>query len=110
MYRSQKLALRYFAAAITLFGVMTAAGLLSALYYLELILNPAGANTPTVKRSPDSKSGVEIIFSHTGNAGPVIKDDDAFAGLLLIEFLVRVSNLLEPPPMAVQVIDRKPVA
>jgi len=35
MYRSQKLALRYFAAAITLFGVMTAAGLLSALYYLE---------------------------------------------------------------------------
>jgi len=35
MYRSQKLALRYFAAAITLFGVMTAAGLLSALYYVD---------------------------------------------------------------------------
>ncbi len=35
MYRSQKLALRYFTAAIALFGVMTAAGLLSALYYLE---------------------------------------------------------------------------
>jgi nitric oxide reductase subunit B len=35
MYRSQKLALRYLAAAITLFGVMTVAGLLSALYYVE---------------------------------------------------------------------------
>jgi len=35
MYRSQKLALRYFTAAIILFGVMTAAGLLSALYYLQ---------------------------------------------------------------------------
>ena len=35
MYRSQKLALRYFAAAVTLFGVMTLAGLLSALYYLH---------------------------------------------------------------------------
>jgi nitric oxide reductase subunit B len=35
MYRSQKLALRYLVAAITLFGVMTAAGLLSALYYLD---------------------------------------------------------------------------
>jgi nitric oxide reductase subunit B len=35
MYRSQKLALRYFAAAIALFGVMTAAGLLSALYYFD---------------------------------------------------------------------------
>ncbi len=35
MYRSQKLALRYFVAAITLFGVMTAAGLLSALYYID---------------------------------------------------------------------------
>lgn len=34
MYRSQKLALKYFAAAITLFGVMTLAGLLSALYYV----------------------------------------------------------------------------
>lgn len=35
MYRSQKLALRYFIAAIALFGVMTAAGLLSALYYVD---------------------------------------------------------------------------
>ncbi|MBS0366698.1 MAG: cbb3-type cytochrome c oxidase subunit I [Proteobacteria bacterium] len=35
MYRSQKLALRYFIAAITLFGVMIAAGLLSALYYID---------------------------------------------------------------------------
>ena len=35
MYRSQRLALRYFAAAVTLFGVMTAAGLLSALYYVH---------------------------------------------------------------------------
>ena len=35
MYRSQKLALRYFTAAIVLFGVMVIAGLLSALYYLQ---------------------------------------------------------------------------
>jgi len=35
MYRSQKLAVRYFVAAVTLFGVMTIAGLLSALYYLH---------------------------------------------------------------------------
>ena len=35
MYRSQKLALRYFIAAIALFGVMTAAGLLSAIYYVD---------------------------------------------------------------------------
>jgi nitric oxide reductase subunit B len=35
MYRSQRLALRYFVAAIALFGVMTAAGLLSALYYID---------------------------------------------------------------------------
>ncbi|MEO8223594.1 MAG: cbb3-type cytochrome c oxidase subunit I, partial [Gammaproteobacteria bacterium] len=35
MYRSQKLALRYLTAALLLFGVMTAAGLLSALYYVE---------------------------------------------------------------------------
>jgi len=38
MYRSQKLALRYFAAAIALFGVMTAAGLLSAYYYIDASL------------------------------------------------------------------------
>ncbi len=35
MYRSQRLALRYFAAAIALFGVMVAAGLLSATYYVH---------------------------------------------------------------------------
>jgi nitric oxide reductase subunit B len=35
MYRSQRLGLRYFVAALTLFGVMTAAGLLSAVYYVE---------------------------------------------------------------------------
>ncbi|MBU6420561.1 MAG: cbb3-type cytochrome c oxidase subunit I [Gammaproteobacteria bacterium] len=34
MYRSQKLALHYFAAAVIFFGVMTLFGLLSALYYL----------------------------------------------------------------------------
>ncbi len=34
MYRSQRLALRYFAAAIGLFGVMVVAGLLSATYYV----------------------------------------------------------------------------
>ncbi len=35
MYRSQKLAVRYFVAAVALFGVMIIAGLLSALYYLH---------------------------------------------------------------------------
>jgi len=35
MYRSQRLALRYFTAAIALFGVMVVAGLLSAVYYLQ---------------------------------------------------------------------------
>ena len=35
MYRSQHLALKYFAAAITLFGVMTLAGLMSAYYYIN---------------------------------------------------------------------------
>lgn len=35
MYRSQKLALRYLAAALFLFGVMTIAGLVSALFYVE---------------------------------------------------------------------------
>ncbi|MDE2149906.1 MAG: cbb3-type cytochrome c oxidase subunit I [Gammaproteobacteria bacterium] len=34
MYRSQKLALRYFTAAALLFGVMVIAGLLSAIYYV----------------------------------------------------------------------------
>ena len=34
MYRSQKLSLRYYTAAVTLFGVMILFGLLSALYYL----------------------------------------------------------------------------
>src|SRR6516164_5594852 len=35
MYRSQRLALRYFTAVIVLFGVMTAVGLLSAIYYIQ---------------------------------------------------------------------------
>src|SRR5262245_54931445 len=35
MYRSQTLALKYFSAAITLFGVMTLFGLISAYYYLN---------------------------------------------------------------------------
>jgi nitric oxide reductase subunit B len=34
-YRSQSLALKYFAAAIVLFGVMTAAGLLASVYYIR---------------------------------------------------------------------------
>jgi len=35
MFRSQSLALKYFAAAIALFGVMTLAGLMSAYYYIN---------------------------------------------------------------------------
>jgi nitric oxide reductase subunit B len=35
MYRSQQLALKYFTAAIVLFGVMTLAGLMSAYYYVN---------------------------------------------------------------------------
>lgn len=35
MYRSQKLAVKYLAAAIILFGVMTLAGLMSAYYYIN---------------------------------------------------------------------------
>jgi len=35
MYRAQTLALKYFAAAITFFGVMTITGLLSSYYYLD---------------------------------------------------------------------------
>lgn len=35
MYRSQQLAIKYLTAAITLFGVMTLAGLLSAYYYIN---------------------------------------------------------------------------
>ena len=35
IYHSQTLALRYFAAAITFFGVMTITGLLSSYYYLN---------------------------------------------------------------------------
>jgi nitric oxide reductase subunit B len=35
MYRSQTLALKYFAAAISFFGVMTITGLLSSYYYLN---------------------------------------------------------------------------
>ena len=35
MYRSQKLAVKYLAAAIILFGIMTLAGLMSAYYYIN---------------------------------------------------------------------------
>ncbi len=35
MYRSQRLALKYFAAAVTLFGIMIIAGLMSAYYYIN---------------------------------------------------------------------------
>ena len=35
MYRSQQLALKYFTAAIALFGVMTLSGLMSAYYYIN---------------------------------------------------------------------------
>jgi len=35
MYRSQQLALKYFAAAIVLFGIMTVAGILSSIYYVR---------------------------------------------------------------------------
>src|SRR5271166_1076537 len=35
MYRSQNLALKYFTAAITLFGVVTLSGLISACYYIN---------------------------------------------------------------------------
>ncbi len=35
MFRSQRLALKYFAAAIALFGVITLAGLMSAYYYIN---------------------------------------------------------------------------
>ena len=35
MYRSQTLALKYFSAAMTLFGSMTISGLISAYYYLN---------------------------------------------------------------------------
>lgn len=35
MYRSQRLAVKYLAAAIILFGVMTAAGLLASYYYID---------------------------------------------------------------------------
>src|SRR6516165_4515339 len=35
MYRSQTLALKYFSAAMTLFGIMTVSGLIAAYYYLN---------------------------------------------------------------------------
>jgi nitric oxide reductase large subunit len=37
MYRSQTLALKYFSAAITFFGVMTISGLITAYYYITPI-------------------------------------------------------------------------
>ena len=50
MYRSQKLALRYFTAAVTLFGVMIVFGLLSALYYLapSTLFNVFNFNTAKI--------------------------------------------------------------
>lgn len=50
MNRSQKLSLRYLIAAITLFGVMIAFGLLSALYYLypSLLFNVFNFNTAKI--------------------------------------------------------------
>ena len=50
MYRSQKLSLRYFTAAIVLFGVMILFGLLSALYYLypSMLFNVFNFNTSKI--------------------------------------------------------------
>jgi nitric oxide reductase subunit B len=47
MFRSQQLALKYFAAALILFGIMVTAGLLSAGYYLQdgLLLNKLDFST-----------------------------------------------------------------
>ena len=35
MFRSQRLALKYLAAAMTLFGIMVVAGLLASIYYVH---------------------------------------------------------------------------
>ena len=35
MYKSQKLALKYFAASLFVFGLLVAAGLLAAIYYVK---------------------------------------------------------------------------
>ncbi len=50
LYRSQRLALRYFTAAIALFGVMIAFGLLSAAYYLfpSMLFNVFNFNTSKI--------------------------------------------------------------
>lgn len=50
MYRSQRLGLRYLAAAMVLFGVMTAAGLLASVYYLSpnFLLNVFNFNTAKI--------------------------------------------------------------
>jgi len=50
MYRSQQLALKYFAAAIALFGIMTAAGILSSVYYVRpgFLLNTFNFSTAKI--------------------------------------------------------------
>jgi nitric oxide reductase subunit B len=50
MYRSQRLALKYFVAAMVLFGVMAAAGLLASIYYLRsgFLLNEFNFNTAKI--------------------------------------------------------------
>ena len=50
MYRSQQLALKYFAAAITLFGIMTVAGILSSIYYVRpgFLLNTFNFSTAKI--------------------------------------------------------------
>ena len=50
MYRSQKLALKYFAAAITLFGIMIVAGLFSSIYYIRpgFLLNTFNFSTAKI--------------------------------------------------------------
>ncbi|MBX3699532.1 MAG: cbb3-type cytochrome c oxidase subunit I [Dokdonella sp.] len=50
LYRSQRLALRYFTAAIALFGVMIVFGLLSAAYYLfpSMLFNTLNFNTSKI--------------------------------------------------------------
>jgi nitric oxide reductase subunit B len=50
MYRSQRLALKYLTAAMVLFGIMTAAGLLASAYYIrsDLLLNVFNFNTAKI--------------------------------------------------------------
>ena len=48
MFRSQQLALKYFAAAMTLFGIMVVGGLLASSYYVHdgLLLNKLSSTLP----------------------------------------------------------------